>query len=191
MENLDSLHPKEGKQDSNILIAKILKKLDKNFGYMDPSYKNSLTQQTIQQKLHLFKNASPLLSKPLGMGTSQLQMQQNLLGQPSSQPGNQFSQFGQQPAQQQNLLNAQQQLLYDQYMNDLSAFDYSPILSPRSWLRQRSLQEAPLERYEESKHNHASSISSGLGSIYDYINHRFADGGRVGLGSMGRFFGIF
>ena len=35
------------------------------------------------------------------------------------------------------------------------------------------------------------SASSGLGSLYDYINYRYARGGGVGLGSMGRFFGIY
>lgn len=35
------------------------------------------------------------------------------------------------------------------------------------------------------------STSSGLGSLTDYFNHRYAGGGSIGLGSMGRTFGLY
>lgn len=91
------------------------------------------------------------------------------------QPSNQFSQFGQQAAQQQNLLNAQQQEEYNQYRNqERSAFDDSPILSPRTWLQQQNQQQELQQKQEEDIHGNP---------FPNQRQQRFASGGPVGSDS--------
>jgi hypothetical protein len=100
--------------------------------------------------------------------------QQNSLGQ-HFQP---TTQFKQQAARQQNQHQHQRQNRFE-----------------RAQSRNRSNRRQEETKQEEDQYGNplatGGSVSSGLGSLYDYIHHRYAGGGGVGLGSMGRFFGIY